>query len=135
MEVSFLLDFTEQFDQAGVLVRADEHHWVKAGVEVSDGRPQIGAVATRGTSDWSVAPAPPEWEGKEVTVRVSRTGGALVIRARVAGGPWQLVRVCPEPSDGLLLAGPYLCAPTREGLVVTFTSVRFTEPDVSLHPT
>ncbi len=42
VEVSFLLDFTQQFDQAGVLVRAGERDWVKAGVEVSDGLPQVG---------------------------------------------------------------------------------------------
>ena len=37
VEVRFVLDYDEQFDQAGVLVRADERSWVKAGVEVSDG--------------------------------------------------------------------------------------------------
>jgi Protein of unknown function (DUF1349) len=34
-EVSFILDYDQQFDQAGVLVRASETTWVKAGVEIS----------------------------------------------------------------------------------------------------
>ena len=93
VEVSFLVDFAEQFDQAGVLVRAGRRHWVKAGVEVSDGAAQVGAVATREVSDWSVAPVP-RWSGSVVTVRASRDGDALTVRAR-AGGPWQLVRVAP----------------------------------------
>ena len=101
----------EQFDQAGVLVRADERHWVKAGVEVSDGAPQLGAVATRGVSDWSVAPVP-DWAGCVVTVRASREGDALTVRARAAG-PWQLVRVAPLDPSLTWLAGPYACAPTR----------------------
>ena len=62
VEVAFVVELAEQFDQAGVLVRAGERHWVKAGVEVSDGAPQLGAVATRGVSDWSVAPVP-GWAG------------------------------------------------------------------------
>ena len=60
MEVSFRLDFSAQFDQAGAFVRVDERTWTKAGVEVSDGEAQLGAVVTREFSDWSVGPVP-EW--------------------------------------------------------------------------
>ena len=56
LEVSFLLDFQEQFDQAGVFLRASEYEWIKAGIEASDGQLQVGAVVTHVTSDWSVAP-------------------------------------------------------------------------------
>ena len=62
IEVSFVLDYDQQFDQAGVLVRASESTWVKAGVEISDGVAQVGAVVTHGVSDWSVAPVP-HWVG------------------------------------------------------------------------
>ncbi|SCL41380.1 hypothetical protein GA0074692_6287 [Micromonospora pallida] len=132
VEVSFRLDYTEQFDQAGVLVRVDEEHWVKAGVEVSDGQPQVGAVVTRGVSDWSVAPVP-EWAGREVTVRVSRAGDALTVRARVAGQPWRLVRLAPLAPEAVATAGPYCCAPTRGGLTVRFTGWRHGPPDAALH--
>jgi len=69
-----------------------------------------------------------------VTVRASRSAGALVIRAKAAGEDWQLVRVCPEPAGGTLLTGPNCCAPTLDGVVVTFTSVAYTPPDPALHP-
>jgi hypothetical protein len=132
VEVTFTLDYDRQFDQAGVLVRGDEEHWVKAGVEVSDGVPQVGAVVTLGRSDWSVAPVR-QWHGRDVTVRVSRAGDALTVRARADGDSWQLVRVAPLP-PGDLLAGPFCCAPTRAGLVVRFRSAVLTEADASLHP-
>ena len=132
VEVTFALDFDGQFDQAGVLVRADEEHWVKAGVEVSDEVQQLGAVVTHGRSDWSVAPVP-AWSGRDVTVRASRTGDALTVRARSDAGSWQLVRVAPLP-PGDLLAGPFCCAPTRAGLVVRFRSAVLTAADASLHP-
>jgi regulation of enolase protein 1 (concanavalin A-like superfamily) len=131
VEVSFMLDFEEQFDQAGVLVRADDRHWTKAGVEVSDGVAQVGAVVTREMSDWSVAPVR-EWAGLEVTVRASREANALTIRAR-ADGPWQLVRVAPLSIGSLLQAGPFCCAPTRSGLDVRFTRFAVGPADASLH--
>jgi regulation of enolase protein 1 (concanavalin A-like superfamily) len=92
-----------------------------------------GAVVTRGVSDWSVAPVP-DWAGREVTVRASRSGDALTVRARAAGSPWRLVRVAPLDVDAEVLAGPFCCAPTRAGLRVRFTSVAVTAADASLHP-
>jgi regulation of enolase protein 1 (concanavalin A-like superfamily) len=133
LEVSFLLDYTAQFDQAGLLVRTDARHWIKAGVEVSDGHAHLGAVVTREVSDWSLAPVT-GWMGQQVTIRASRTGDAVTIRGRVRDEAWQLVRVVPLPQGQPVLAGLYCCAPTRSGLVVRFRQVRFTEVDAALHP-
>ncbi|GIJ78190.1 hypothetical protein SAMN05443287_103174 [Micromonospora phaseoli] len=133
VEVDFQLGWTGQFDQAGVLVRVDDRSWVKAGVEVSDGQPQVGAVVTRDFSDWSVAPVP-DWAGREVTVRVSRAGDALTVRARVAGEPWRLVRLAPLAPEATASAGPYCCSPSRGGLTVRFTGWRHGPADEALHP-
>ncbi len=132
LEVTFRLDYDQQFDQAGVLLRAAPDTWVKAGVEVSDGVPQVGAVVTHGRSDWSVAPVP-DWSGREVTVRASRDGDAVTVRARVDDEPFRLVRVAPVDPALELRAGPYCCAPTRAGLAVVFTGWRRTDPDPALH--
>jgi regulation of enolase protein 1 (concanavalin A-like superfamily) len=131
-EVTFIADFSAQFDQAGLLIRADAKHWIKAGVELADGVLQLGAVVTRGASDWSVAPVP-EWLGQPVVVRASRKGDALTVRARSAEEPWRLVRVAPLPR-GPLRVGLMCCAPTRAGLVVRFTDLRLVEADRALHP-
>ncbi|SCL69262.1 DUF1349 domain-containing protein [Micromonospora chersina] len=133
VEVSFRLDYTAQFDQAGVLVRVDERRWTKAGVEVSDGQPQVGAVVTDERSDWSVAPVP-EWSGRDVTVRISRAGDALTVRARADAEPWRLVRVAPLDPEAEAAAGPYCCSPSRGGLVVRFTGWRRGPADAALHP-
>jgi uncharacterized protein len=131
VEVSFLADFAEQFDQAGVLVRADATHWVKAGVELADGALQVGAVVTREVSDWSAAPFP-DWHGREVTVRASRHGDALTVRAR-AGGDWQLVRLAPLDPALAWRAGPFCCSPTHDALEVRFTGFATGPADISLH--
>ncbi|MBI1376568.1 MAG: DUF1349 domain-containing protein [Frankiales bacterium] len=132
VEVSFRAELSEQFDQAGLLVRADAEHWVKAGVELSDGVPLLGAVVTRGVSDWSTAPVP-QWRGLEVTVRASRSGDALTVRARAGDEPWRLVRVAPIDPALPWQAGPAACAPTRAGLVVRFTGWRTGAADAALH--
>lgn len=132
MEVEFTAAFSEQFDQAGLFVRVSSTHWVKAGVEFADGRPQLGAVVTHGMSDWSLAPMP-DWVGRRILVRVSRAGDALTIRARADDGELQLVRVVPFPPDLRAEAGPLVCAPTRAGLVVPIHAWRTTECDARLH--
>lgn len=132
VEVSFVLDYTEQFDQAGVFLRVDERNWIKAGVEVSDGTPQLGAVVTRDSSDWSVAPVP-EWVGRVVTVRASRDGDAVTVRAWADDEQPRLVRVAYLDPDAAVSAGLLCAAPTRAGLTVSFTGYRVGAPDEALH--
>ena len=133
LEVQFRLDFADQFDQAGIFVKVDDETWIKAGVELSDGVESLGAVVTQGTSDWSLSPVP-DWPGRLVTVRGSRSGDALTVRARVDTEPWRLVRVAPLDPDATASAGPFCCAPSRADLTVHFTSWRRTPADTTLHP-
>ena len=133
MEVGFHGDFTGEFDQAGVFVRADAERWVKAGVESADGHLGLGAVVTNGASDWSVGHVD-EWAGRGLILRVSRWADALIIRARSAEDEhWRLVRLAPFPGDVAVAAGPFLAAPTRSGLVVTFTSWTRGAADAEIH--
>lgn len=132
MEVEITAAFSRQFDQAGLFIRASESRWIKAGVEFADGAAQLGAVVTDGMSDWSLAPVP-SWVGERILVRVSRDSDAITVRAGLAGTEPKLVRVIPFPADLEASAGPFVCAPTRAGLVVPFHSWRRTGADASLH--
>lgn len=133
VEVSFLLSsFTELYDQAGILLYHGPEQWIKLGVEINDGLPQLSAVVTDGYSDWSIA-AVPEWIGEEVTLRASIIKDAVIIRARTKNHDWRTIRVARFPYPTGNQAGPYTCSPTRDGLEVTFTRWVFTEPDIDLH--
>jgi regulation of enolase protein 1 (concanavalin A-like superfamily) len=131
VEVSFILNYTEQFDQAGIFISADNENWIKAGVEFCDGFPQVGAVVTEKNSDWSVAPVA-EWMDKEVTIRVSRSGDAVTVRAGI-NSDLRLVRVAPLDPSRTWKAGPMFCAPTRAGLKVNFTKWSEGPADSDLH--
>jgi regulation of enolase protein 1 (concanavalin A-like superfamily) len=145
METTFQLDhFTHQFDQAGLMIRLDANHWIKCGIELSDGILQLGAVVTHnGQSDWSVGPAN-DWNGKLITIRMSRDNrDSITIRAKASNSssskdtavetPWRLVRVAFFPHQAIPQGGIFLCAPTRSGFKVVFTKFEITPADKSLH--
>ncbi|MFE5670286.1 DUF1349 domain-containing protein [Agromyces sp. NPDC056523] len=122
------------YDQAGLMLQAGDEVWVKAGIEMNDGVPHVGAVVTNRVSDWSLAPVP-DWAGRIVTIRASRSGvegDAVTLRARADEGEWRTIRVAPFDADAAT-AGPLVCAPMREGLNVRFTRWAFVAPDVDLH--
>jgi regulation of enolase protein 1 (concanavalin A-like superfamily) len=131
MEVSFILDYAEQFDHCGIFISSDDENWIKAAIEFCDGYPQVGAVVTATMSDWSTGRVS-EWIGKEVTVRVSRSGDAVTVRAG-CDGDMRLVRVAPLDPARTWKAGPLICAPTRAGLIGTFTSWSEGPADSDLH--
>ena len=131
IELSWILNYTEQFDQAGLFIYSDESHWIKAGIEFADGAPQLGAVVTDEKSDWSVAPVS-DWMGREVHLRISRSGDALTIRAKV-DDDWKLVRLTPLDPARNWRAGLHAASPTRAGLVATFTSLKTGPADKQLH--
>lgn len=133
VEVSFSLrGFSELYDQAGLMLWYGGENWIKAGVEINDGVPHVGAVVTNEFSDWSLAPVP-AWTDGIVTLRASRCGDAVILRASVNGGRWQTLRVARFPHASGKQAGPFVCAPQRAGLNVTFTRWVHTAPDVDLH--
>ena len=132
VEVEFTAALTEQFDQAGLFLRASDERWVKATAEYADGELGIGAVVTDGNSDWSVSPAP-DLANQRVVFRASWSGDAVTVRAGRAGQPLRLLRVLPFASTGDVTAGPLVCAPSRAGLTVRFHAWRTTPPDQALH--
>ncbi|MDQ0195064.1 DUF1349 domain-containing protein [Paenibacillus wynnii] len=133
VEVSFKLDsLTELYDQAGIMLWYSPTQWIKAGIEINDGIPHLGAVVTNEYSDWSLSPIP-DWAGKMVTLRASRFNDAVILRARTEEHPWRTIRVSRFPFTTGKKAGPFLCAPTRSGFQVAFTRWLSTRTDEDLH--
>ena len=57
-EVKVAGAYRDLYDQAGLMVRIDDAHWVKTGIEFVHGVQYVSAVVTNDFSDWSVAPLP-----------------------------------------------------------------------------
>ena len=59
---------------------------------------------------------------------------AVMIRARVDEEEWRLIRVTHVDPALEFGAGPYLAAPTRDGLTVRFTGWTTGPADAEVHP-
>jgi regulation of enolase protein 1 (concanavalin A-like superfamily) len=129
--VKFIGRYEALYDQAGLMVRVDETHWVKTGIEFTDGERHLSAVVTNGFSDWSVLPyrAPQE----EVSIRLTRHGEAIRVQYE-ENGRWQMVRLAYLWPAAALQVGLMCCSPEREGFEVTFRDFRIGPPiDRALH--
>jgi regulation of enolase protein 1 (concanavalin A-like superfamily) len=114
--------FTNQYDQAGIMLRADEQTWLKTGLEFFEGRPRFSTVLTMGWSSWMVADLPPGTD--EVTLRVSRRGDAVEVRYAAGDGPAELAALVFLPPDREMLAGIVCAAPEGTGFSAAFHDLR-----------
>ena len=128
VEATFVGEFSGQWDQAGLFIRADAREWIKAGVEYVDGVLQASVVVTHDRSDWSVGPLPRLSPTSRVTVRASRKGDSVTIRLWPDGGEPQTIRVAYLAPEARVRVG-LMCCSDRAGLRVRFEPLRIDEPD------
>jgi regulation of enolase protein 1 (concanavalin A-like superfamily) len=119
-------EYEQLYDQAGIMVRVDEHRWVKAGIEMSDGRAMLGSVLTVGQSDWATGPY--EHPAQDFWMRATVSKGVLRLQASADGHTWPLVRLAPFPISASYQVGPMACTPERSGLRVRFSDLQITAP-------
>ncbi len=118
-----------QYDQAGVMLRADERTWLKTGVEFFEGRPRLSTVLTLGRSSWTVTDLPAGID--DIVLRVSRRGDAVEVRYIIQDGPAELAALVFLPPGRDVLAGVMGAAPEGPGFRVTFQNLRITDRDWS----
>ncbi|WP_179506192.1 MULTISPECIES: DUF1349 domain-containing protein [unclassified Sphingomonas] len=118
--------YEKLYDQAGIMVRIDERRWVKAGIELSDGRAMLSSVLTDGKSDWSTGPY--EADPRDFWMRATVANGVLRLQVSADGKAWPLVRLAPFPVVAAYQVGPMACTPERSGLAIRFSDLRITAP-------
>jgi regulation of enolase protein 1 (concanavalin A-like superfamily) len=118
MSLRFRGRYTEQYDQAGAMVRVDEKHWLKTGIEYVDGRKRFSIVATLEYSSWFVADLPAD--AAELSLLLVRRGDSVEISYGVDEGEKQLAGVVYLPPGQAAFAGAMCAAPDGGGFEVTF---------------
>lgn len=122
--VSFEADYERLYDQAGLMIRVDEHHWIKAGIEFVHGHRNLSVVATNETSDWSVQP----WTGgARVWLQFVRKGDAVAVLASEDGEDYRMIRLAFFPPAITAQVGPMTCSPTGEGLRARFAPLQLSD--------
>lgn len=131
-QLRFRATYSHLYDQAGIMVRIDEHNWIKAGIEFTDGEHALSTVVTTGKSDWSVGAL--KGDPTDVLLRVTVANGALRVQASTDGMFWPLFRLAPFPNSSNYRVGPMCCSPERAHFKVTFSNFMVGPPtSKSLH--
>lgn len=115
------------YDQAGLMARLSETHWVKCGVEFTNGEMLFSVVVTNNASDWSLIKIP--FSGTGVRVRLTRHREAIRVQYLDApDGRWKMARLGYLPPSCSIDIGMMCCSPEREGFEVTFADFTIGPP-------
>jgi uncharacterized protein len=125
-ELRVRAQYDELYDQAGIMVRIDDAHWVKAGIEMSDGKAVLSSVLTVGQSDWATGVC--GHDPADFRIRATVAGGVLRLQVSADGLSWRLARLSPFPRAASYAVGPMCCTPKRSGLKVRFSDFRAGPP-------
>jgi hypothetical protein len=116
--------FTEQYDQAGVMVRVDDHQWFKTGIEFFEGIPRFSTVVTFGYSNWMLTDFPEPFD--HLGIRISHRGDAVEVHRSLNGGPPEFSAHLYLPPGRPKFAGVMCAAPKGTGFDVIFRNLIIT---------
>jgi regulation of enolase protein 1 (concanavalin A-like superfamily) len=116
-EVKVAGAYRDLYDQAGLMVRIDDAHWVKTGIEFVHGVQYVSAVVTNDFSDWSVAPLP---NPPALWLRLVRKAEAVEIFYSLDGADYTLLRIAYLLPSSEALTGVMCAAPDGQGFDVRF---------------
>ncbi len=127
-EATFAGKYSDLYDQAGLMIRHDSRHWMKCGIEYTDGARHFSVVVTNGNSDWSAFRLEQEFDA--MSARVTRNGDALFIQYRTDRvDEWRMARLAWfDPALEEVSVGPAFCSPQREGFEAEFLDFSLTDP-------
>jgi regulation of enolase protein 1 (concanavalin A-like superfamily) len=118
-EVTIEGNYEVLYDQAGLMMRLSETHWVKAGIEYTDGEMYFSTVVTNDASDWSLIKIPVDSRG--VRIRLTRHAEAVRIQyLDITDNHWKPARLGYFPPSRSVAVGIMCCSPQREGFKVKF---------------
>jgi uncharacterized protein len=115
--------YAQRYDQAGAMVRVDDRHWLKTGVEYFDGRMRMSTVVTSDYSSWAVASLPAE--AGSLRLFLTRRGDAVEMRYAMDEGEPDLAALVYLP-PGAALAGAMCAAPEGPSFPAAFRDLTIT---------
>lgn len=117
-EVKVSGKYESLYDQAGLMVRADEANWIKCGIEFVDGVQQASVVVTRDYSDWSVVSL--AGNPDSFWLRLTRRGDAIEVHYSLDGKQYIMLRMAYFPLVDPVMVGVMCASPEGNGFEVTF---------------
>lgn len=110
--------YKTRFDQMGLMLRIDEEHWIKTGIEYVDGVYNFSTVVTDVYSNWSVI----ELNGKpeSIWIKVVRRIDAVEIFYSLDGVKYKMSNVAYLSDKKLVMVGMMAASPDGDGFDALF---------------
>jgi regulation of enolase protein 1 (concanavalin A-like superfamily) len=118
--------YASLYDQAGLMVRLDDKHWMKCGSELVEGKRWASVVFTHDFSDWSTLEDLSQSEA--VYWRVARKKDSIEAQCSRDGQNFLTVRQGYFPPFAEVQVGIMCAAPEGAGFEATFDELRLDKP-------
>lgn len=112
-------DYKTRYDQMGLMLRIDEEHWIKTGIEYVDGVYNFSSVVTNEYSSWSVIAL--EEQPKAVWIKAVRRHDGVEIFYSLDGKHYTLSNLAYFPEYREVKVGMMAASPDGDGFKATFS--------------
>jgi len=120
-------EYKTRFDQMGLMLRVDEKHWLKSGIEYVNGKMNFSAVITNENSNWSIIPL--ESNPKSIWIKAIREKDAVEISYSTDGKNFIVSNEVYLPQHRPVKVGLMAASPDGEGFNALFEDFK-----ISHHP-
>jgi regulation of enolase protein 1 (concanavalin A-like superfamily) len=111
-------EYTTRFDQMGMMLRVDEEHWIKTGIEYVDGQYNFSTVVTDTKSSWSVIQL--SEQPASVWIKVIRRLDAVEIFYSLDGKNYTMSNLSYLKNNVPVKVGMMAASPDGEGFKAIF---------------
>ncbi|MEO0572145.1 MAG: DUF1349 domain-containing protein [Bacteroidota bacterium] len=111
-------EYKSRFDQMGMMLRIDEKHWIKTGIEYVDGVYNYSTVVTHDKSSWSVIKL--SEQPKSVWIKVIRRCDAVEIFYSLNGKDYTMSNLSYLKNNIPVKVGMMAASPDGEGFKALF---------------
>lgn len=111
-------DYKSRYDQMGMMLRIDEKHWIKTGIEYVDGKYNYSTVVTNDKSSWSVIEL--SEKPKAVWIKVIRRLDGVEIFYSLDGKKFTMTNLCYLEANKPVMVGMMAASPDGDGFSAVF---------------
>ena len=110
--------YKSRYDQMGLMLRIDENHWIKTGIEYVDGVYNFSTVTTTDYSSWSVIEL--KEKPSSIWIRAIRKIDAVEIYYSLDGKKYTMSNLAYLPQQKPLMVGMMAASPDGDGFEAIF---------------
>jgi len=118
VQVKITGDYKTRFDQMGLMLRIDEKHWIKTGIEYVDGVYNFSTVNTNDFSSWSVIAL--QGKPSSIWIKALRRIDAVEIYYSLDGKKYIMSNLVYLPQQKPVMVGMMAASPDGDGFEAIF---------------